>query len=101
MGIDIVAIGESVLKDDSLKGQDMNPAGLFLDQNGIEHEPAIIIQRGDEIPFLLGCWGPEMERGVVLNQLSHITGEHFSVMEGAFGFLQIEAMFFGSINDRR
>jgi hypothetical protein len=30
MGIDIVAIGESVLKDDSLKGQDMSPAGLFL-----------------------------------------------------------------------
>jgi hypothetical protein len=28
--IDIVGIRESVLKDDSLKGQDMSPAGLFL-----------------------------------------------------------------------
>ena len=72
MGIDIVAIGESVLKDDSLKGQDMSPAGLFLNQNCIEHEPAIIIQGSDEIPFFLGDRGPEMMGRVMLDQFSSI-----------------------------
>jgi len=52
----------------------MGPAGFFLNQNGIEHESAIIIQGGDEIPFLLGSGGPEMMRDVMLNQFSGITG---------------------------
>ena len=58
--IDIVGVGESILKDDGLEGQDMGPAGFFSDQNGVEEEPTIIIQRSDEIPFLLGGRGPEM-----------------------------------------
>jgi hypothetical protein len=52
----------------------MGPAGLCLDQNGVEHESAIIIQRSDQIPFLLGGGGPEMMGGVMLNQFSGITG---------------------------
>jgi len=51
--IDIVGVRESVLKDDGLEGQDMSPAGFCLEQNGIEHESAIIIQRSNEVPFLL------------------------------------------------
>jgi len=72
VGVYIVGIGETMAEDHALEGQDMGPAGLCLDQNGIEHESAIIIQRGDEIPFLLGCWGPEMMGGVMLNQFSGI-----------------------------
>jgi hypothetical protein len=97
--IDIIAVRESVLEDHGLEGQDMGPAGLICDQNGIKEEPAIIIQRGDEIPLLLGSWCPEMMRGVMLNQLSGITGEHFSVMEGLLGFLQIKAVLFSSANN--
>jgi hypothetical protein len=72
--IDIVGVGESILKDDGLEGQDMGPAGFFVDQNGIEHESAIIIQGGDEIPFLFCSGCPEMIGGVMLDQFSGITG---------------------------
>jgi hypothetical protein len=65
----------------------MGPTGLLLDQNGIKEESTIIIQGSDEIPFLLGCRCPKMVRGVMLNQFSDITSEHFSVMEGPLGFL--------------
>jgi len=74
MRIDIVGVRESITEDDRLEGQDMGPAGFFLDQNGIEHESAIIIQRSDQIPFLLRGGGPEMVRGIMLNELSGITG---------------------------
>jgi hypothetical protein len=72
--IDVIAIGESVLKDDGLEGQDMGPAGLRLEQNGVEHESAIIIQRSDEIPFFLRGGGPEVVGGIMLNEFSGITG---------------------------
>jgi hypothetical protein len=72
--IDVIAVGESVLKDDGLEGQNMGPAGLRLEQNGVEHESAIIIQRSDEVPFLPGGRGPEMMGGIMLNEFSGITG---------------------------
>jgi len=72
--IDIVGVRESILKDDGLEGQDMGPAGLCLEQDGIEHESAIIIQRSDQIPFLLRGGGPEMMRGIMLDQFPGIMG---------------------------
>jgi len=52
----------------------MGPAGLFLDQNGIEHESAIIIQRSNQVPFFLRGGSPEVVRGIMLNEFSGITG---------------------------
>jgi len=60
VGVDVVGVRESVLKDDALEGQDMSPSGLLFDQSGIEDQPAIIIQGSDQIPFLLGHGSPEM-----------------------------------------
>ena len=57
--IDIIGVRKSISEDDRLEGRNMGPAGLFLDQNGIEHESAIIIQRGDEVPFFLGGGCPQ------------------------------------------
>jgi hypothetical protein len=74
MGVYIVAIRESVSKDDGLEGQDMSPGGFLFDQSGIKDQPAIIIQGGDEVPFLLGRGCPEMIGGVMLNQLPNVTG---------------------------
>jgi len=74
VGVNIVGIGESILKDDALEGQDMGPTGLYFNENGIEHKSAVIIEGGDEIPFVLGCWGPEMIRGIMLNQFTGIMG---------------------------
>jgi hypothetical protein len=74
MGIDIVGVRKAISEDDSLESQDMGPAGLFFDQNGIEHESTIIIEGGDEIPFFLGGGSPEMMGGVMLDQFSGITG---------------------------
>jgi hypothetical protein len=74
VGVNIVGIGESILKDDALEGQDMGPTGLCSNENGIEHKSAVIIEGGDEIPFLLGCWGPEMIRGIMLDQFTGIMG---------------------------
>jgi len=72
--IDIVGVRESISKNDGLEGQDMGPAGLCLEQNGIEHESAIIIQRSDEIPFLLRGGCPEVMGGIMLDEFSGITG---------------------------
>jgi hypothetical protein len=54
MRIDIVGEGEAIAKDEGLESLDVSPAGLFLDQGSIKEEPTMIIQGGDEIPFLLG-----------------------------------------------
>jgi len=72
--IDIVGVRESILKDDGLEGQDMGPTGFCLEQNGIEHESAVIIQGSDEIPFLLRGRGPEVMGRIMLNEFSGITG---------------------------
>jgi len=72
--IDVVGVRKPISKDDGLEGQDMGPAGLCLEQNGIEHESAIIIQRSDEVPFLPRGRGPEVMGGVMLNEFSGITG---------------------------
>jgi hypothetical protein len=74
VGVDIVGVRESVLKDDTLEGQDMGPGGFLFDQSGIKDQPAIIIQRGNEVPFFLGGWSPEMVGGVMLDQFSYVTG---------------------------
>jgi hypothetical protein len=98
MGVYIVTVRESVFQDDRLEGQDMSPGGFLFDQSGIKDQAAIVIQGSDEIPFLLGRWCPEMIGGVMLDQFPHVTGQDFSVMEGPFGFLEIEAMLFSSTN---
>jgi hypothetical protein len=72
--IDIVGVRKPISKNDGLEGQDMGPAGLCLEQNGIEHESAIIIQRSDEVPFLPRGRGPEVMGGIMLNEFSGITG---------------------------
>ena len=72
--IDIVGVRKSISKNDGLEGQDMGPAVFCLEQNGIEHESAIIIQRSDEVPFLPGGGCPEVMGGVMLNEFSGITG---------------------------
>jgi hypothetical protein len=74
MRIDVVGVREPVTEDHGLESQDMGPTGLFLDQNGVEHESAIIIQGSDQIPFLLRGGGPEMMRGIVLDEFSGISG---------------------------
>lgn len=74
MRIDIVGERKAIAKDDGLEGLDVSPTCLFLDQGGVKDEPAVIVQRRNEIPFLLGGGGPEMKRGVMLNQFARITG---------------------------
>jgi hypothetical protein len=74
MGVDIIGVRESVSKDDGLKSEDMSPGGFLFDQSGIKDQPAIIIQGSNEVPLFLGCGCPEMIGGVVLDQLSGVTG---------------------------
>jgi len=52
----------------------MSAAGFVVDKNGIKEEPAIIIQRSNEIPFLLGCRHPQTIRGVMQDQFTDIMG---------------------------
>jgi hypothetical protein len=72
--VDIVGVRESEAKDNRLQSQNMSPAGLCLEQNGIEHKSAIIIQRSDEVPFLPRGRRPEVMRGIMLDKFSGITG---------------------------
>jgi hypothetical protein len=100
MGIDVVGEREAIAKDDSLEGLDVGPAGFFLNQGCIKDKPTVIIQRGNEIPFLLGGGCPEMKRGVMLNQFSDITGQDLPIMRGGcFGFLEIKPMLSGAMNN--
>jgi hypothetical protein len=64
MGVYIVAVRESVSKDDGLKGQDMSPSGFLFEQSGIKDQPVIIIQVSNQVPLFLGCRCPEMIGGV-------------------------------------
>jgi len=61
MRIDIVGEREAIAKDDGLESLDVSPTGFFLDQGSIKEEPTMIIEGGDEIPFLLGGGCPEMK----------------------------------------
>ncbi len=72
--IDIISVREPVSKDDRLEGQDVGPTGFRLQEGGIEHESAIIIQRSDEVPFFLRGGCPEVVGGIMLNEFSGITG---------------------------
>jgi len=72
--IDIVGVRKPISKNDGLEGEDMGPTGLCLEQNGVEHESAIIIQRSDEVPFFLRGGCPEVMGGIMLNEFSGITG---------------------------
>jgi len=74
MGIDVIGIRESMSEDNSLQGQDMGPAGLFSDQDGIEEEAAVIIEGSNEIPFLLGGRCPQMMGRIMLDQFPGIAG---------------------------
>ncbi len=74
MGVYIVSVRESKAEDDGLEGQDMGPAGLLVEQSGIKDESTEIVKGSDEIPFFFGSGCPEMIRGVVLDQFSHIMG---------------------------
>jgi hypothetical protein len=74
VGVYVVTVGESVLKEDALQGQDMSPGGFLFDQSGIEDQATEVIEGGDEIPLFLGCRSPEMVGGVVLDQLAYVTG---------------------------
>jgi len=55
MRIDIVGEREAIAKDDGLESLNVSPTGFFLDQGSIKEEPTMIIEGGDEIPFLLGA----------------------------------------------
>jgi len=74
MGVHIVGVRKSMVEDHGLEGQDMGPAGLLVNQSGIQEESAIVVQRSDEVPFLLRSGGPEMIRGIMLDQFSNIVG---------------------------
>ena len=77
----------------------MGPAGLYFYENGIEDKSAVIIERGDEISFLLGCGCPEMVGGIMLDEFPYVIGQDLSVMETLFWFSEIEAMAFCSANN--
>ena len=74
MGVYIVGVRKSMVEDHGLEGQDMGPAGLLVNQSGIQEESAIVVQRSDEVAFLLRSGGPEMIRGIMLDQFSNIVG---------------------------
>jgi hypothetical protein len=74
MRIHIISVRESIVKDDTLEGENMGPAGFSLNQSCIEEESTVVIQGGNKVPFLLGGWSPEMIGGIMLNQLSGIIG---------------------------
>ena len=58
----------------------MVPTGLFLNQLGIQHLPAVIIEAGDKIPLLSRVGGPLVMRGVVLDELADVIGHDLPVM---------------------
>jgi hypothetical protein len=74
VGIDVIGIRESISEENGLQGQDMGPAGLFSNQDGIEEEAAVIIEGSNEIPFLLGGRCPQMMGRIMLDQFPGIAG---------------------------
>lgn len=79
----------------------MIPAGLPLDQVGIEEIAAVVVEAGDEIPLVAGQGSPEMAGAVMLDELSDIVGQNLAGGGSARRFAEIEASGLGLYDDRR
>jgi hypothetical protein len=56
--VGVIGIGGAIAQNHTFQGRDVVPAGLFFNQLGIKHLPAIIIEAGDKIPLLSRIGGP-------------------------------------------
>ena len=72
----------------------MGPDGFTFYQGSIEHEPAEIIDRSDEIPFFSRSRRPEMVGGIVLNKFSGVMRQHLAVVGLVDFSFKIKAAFF-------
>ena len=71
----------------------MRPSRFFFYQGRIEYIAAVIIEAGYQIPLLINVWGPEMMRGVVLDQLSCIVCYYLPVMILLLWFGNVKTVF--------
>lgn len=66
----------------------------MLPEVPIQYPAAMIIYRCNQIPFRLGRWRPQMKRGVMLKQFSHIVGQDLPVMSLPKRLYLIKPVFF-------
>jgi hypothetical protein len=101
VAVRVVGIGEAIVQNYVFQGYDMVPAGLSLDEVGIEKQSAVVIKARNQMPFFQGVGRPFMFGGIVLDQFSHIIGQDFPVMGLPFGLGEVKIVFFGPLNDCR
>ncbi len=65
----------------------------------IEDETAEVIEGSDEPPLFTGGGGPQVPRGVVLNELAGVVGEDFTVVDRSLGFSKAKTVFSGPVDD--
>ena len=99
MRVGVVRVRQAPLHDDGLQGLKMCPDGFLSDEDGVEEESAEVIQGGDKVPLHTGSRGPEMNRGVMLDEFSSVPSQNFSIMNSFGSIFEIEVVFLGSIND--
>jgi hypothetical protein len=98
--IGVVGIRDSIAEDDALQGVDMVPAGLLLNQLGIQHLTAKIIQGGDEMPFFRSIRAPSVVGRVVLDEFANIVGQDLSIVGFSLGPAEEKIMLLGPPDDR-
>jgi hypothetical protein len=101
MAVDVVRVGIAVAQDEPLHRVDVHPDGLLRHELREEEVPTEVIQRGDQVPLLLGCRRPQVVGGVMLDQFADVAGQHLPIVGLARATGQIEAMPFGPVDDGR
>jgi len=101
VGVGVISVGGAIAQDDAFQGRDVVPAGFLLHEFGVEELTTIIIQAGDEMPFLVSKGAPFVVGRVVLNKLSDVTGEDFPVMGFALRPAQEVIVLLGPADNRR
>lgn len=99
--VDIVAQGKAVGAEDRLQGLDMRPRAFSTDKFGIEDEPGVVVDRGDQVPLFAGGGSPEVEGRVVLNELAGVLGQDRAVVDRALGPFEVGPVVLGAVDDRR
>ena len=99
MGVDVVGQRQAVFQEDRLKGEDMSPRGFGFNEFRVKDEARKIVQGSDEDPFFLSGGSPEVDGGIVLDELSGVVGENLAVVGGSFWFSEVEAVFLSAVDD--
>jgi len=99
MGIHVIRVRIPVPEHQGLQGLDVGPDPFFSQEGGIEKVAAVIIQRGNQVPFLLARGRPQVMRRIMLDEFSDVTGQDLPIVDFRLPDFEVEIILLGPVND--